>query len=118
MWYPGWTATVNGHPVAILPADLAFRAVPLPEPGKHQVVFTYHPVGFDWGLMISLFTSAGLIVAAWRNFHPPPEKKPRHVPHFLSLGVESLRRGYGLTSHALACDDGTARCERGGEVSA
>ena len=46
-WYPGWSATVDGRTVPVLRANIAFRAVALPEPGKHRVVFSYYPVGLN-----------------------------------------------------------------------
>ena len=42
---PGWSATLDGSPVPIRPAYVAFRAVALPA-GPHTVVFTYRPAGF------------------------------------------------------------------------
>lgn len=49
---PGWTATVDGNPAPVRPAYIAFRAVFL-KAGKHNVVFTYEPVGFKLGLGVS-----------------------------------------------------------------
>jgi hypothetical protein len=55
---PGWSATLDGRPVPIRPAWIAFRAVFVPQ-GRHTVVFRYRPAGFDRGLMI---TAAGLLI--------------------------------------------------------
>jgi hypothetical protein len=64
-YYPGWTATVDGSPAAILRADLMFRAVALPA-GTHTVEFRYEPLSVRIGLWISgitiLVLGIGLIV--------------------------------------------------------
>jgi hypothetical protein len=52
----GWTAKVNGQPSKVLPANVAFRAVALDKPGKHQVTFIYSPPGFQAAATISLMT--------------------------------------------------------------
>jgi len=57
---PGWSATLDGRPVAIRPAFVAFRAVYLPS-GKHRVAFGYRPAGFAAGLALS---AVGAIVGA------------------------------------------------------
>ncbi len=58
-WYPGWSATVNGAPVPILRANLAFQAVALPA-GESEVVFRYRINDFGAGAAIS----AGALIAA------------------------------------------------------
>ncbi len=63
-WYPGWTATVDGQATAVLPADVAFRAVALPQPGLHRIVFNYFPPGLTVGLAISASTTALLALLA------------------------------------------------------
>jgi Bacterial membrane protein YfhO len=70
-WYPGWTATVDGQATAVLPADVAFRAVALPRPGKHRVVFRYFPPGLTVGLAISAATTALLALLAIPRRSPP-----------------------------------------------
>jgi hypothetical protein len=55
---PGWSATLDGNPVPIRPAQIAFRAVYVPK-GAHRIVFTYEPAGFRTGLAI---TVAGLFL--------------------------------------------------------
>jgi hypothetical protein len=60
---PGWRAELDGQPVEIHVANHAFRAVALPA-GEHQVTFIYNPPPFKIGLGISLFTWAGVVVAA------------------------------------------------------
>jgi len=54
-YFPGWTATVNGQATKILPAYHAFRAVYLPA-GEHTVAFSYKPVSFSIGIIVSIIT--------------------------------------------------------------
>jgi hypothetical protein len=58
-YYPGWSATVDGRPAAIRPADAAFRVVAV-GPGHHRVVFSYEPATVDVGGTVTL---AGIVVA-------------------------------------------------------
>ena len=46
--HPGWRATVDGRPAPLLSADGCLRAVALPQPGPHQVAFTYRPRRSCW----------------------------------------------------------------------
>jgi hypothetical protein len=62
-WYPGWSATVDGHRSPVLKADLALRAVALPNPGRHRVVFNYWPVGFTPALVVSALTALTLVAS-------------------------------------------------------
>src|SRR5262249_7294671 len=58
---PGWSAAIDGRPVPIRPAWVAFRAVFVPR-GTHSVVFRYRPAGFHRGLAV---TAAGLALATF-----------------------------------------------------
>jgi hypothetical protein len=73
---PGWSATIDGKPVPIRPAWIAFRAVYLP-PGSHRIVFRYRPAGFLTGLAI---TSAGVALVVFLLAWPwrIPELMPEH----------------------------------------
>lgn len=61
-FYAGWSASVDGVPAPILPANGAVRAVEVP-PGAHRVVFTYRMPGLFEGAWVSLGTLLGLLAA-------------------------------------------------------
>lgn len=80
-WMPGWTALIDGHPAPILRGNHAQRVIPLPRPGRHEVVLRYRPPGLDLGLAVT-FVSGIAWIAAWplmlgikplraRTAHPP-----------------------------------------------
>ncbi len=73
MAYPGWGATVDGRPAALLIADGLFRAVAV-EAGSHRVVFRYRPLSFYAGAAVSIAALAGL--AFWMQRRPNPARTP------------------------------------------
>jgi hypothetical protein len=65
----GWSATIDSHPVRILPANYAFRAVEVPR-GSHRVRFAYRAPGWRGGVALSiagLFLCASGLVAGMRS---------------------------------------------------
>lgn len=52
-YYPGWTAMIDGEPVTIERADVAFRAVRVPA-GAQRVEFRFEPQSFSIGAAISI----------------------------------------------------------------
>jgi hypothetical protein len=56
----GWIATVDGSPAPVVPANLLFRAVPVP-PGSHRVELRYRPPSVRLGAAL---TAAALAAAA------------------------------------------------------
>ena len=75
---PGWRARVDGRPVPLLRANVAFRAVAVPA-GRHAVEMAYRPAAALAGLAASGITFAALVVAfvsplGRRRFNPaaPP----------------------------------------------
>lgn len=63
-WYPRWLATLDEVPVAIGRADVAFRAVAVPE-GRHLVVFTYDPGWPSYTLFGALLAFIGVVVTGY-----------------------------------------------------
>jgi len=59
LWYPDWTATVDGRRAEVLKADYLLRAVAVPE-GRHRVAFRFESPAVRNGLVLSL---ASLLVA-------------------------------------------------------
>jgi membrane protein YfhO len=54
-FYDGWSATLDGQPTPILPANFAVRGVRVPA-GSHRVSFTYRTPRLVLGAVISLAT--------------------------------------------------------------
>ena len=59
--YPGWQTYLDGSPVPTLRANLALRAVPVPE-GQHQVEMVYRPWTVPTGIGISVLALVGALV--------------------------------------------------------
>jgi hypothetical protein len=83
---PGWSATLDGQPVAVRPAYAALRAVAVPS-GRSRVVFLYEPAGFGAGLAVSILGSALALVlvfvprrAVGLGDGHGPSSWPRHWP--------------------------------------
>ena len=55
VFYPGWSATVDGNSTEIFKANGLVRAVFVPA-GDHSIEFEYLPDSFNLGIMISLGT--------------------------------------------------------------
>lgn len=66
LFYPGWTAEVDGRPAELLRADGVFRAVALPS-GSHRVVFRYQPLSVKIGAVLSGLALVAAAVLARRG---------------------------------------------------
>jgi uncharacterized membrane protein YfhO len=64
VFYPGWTATVDGRRGDIQLGNYLFRVVPL-EKGEHEVVLTFVSRSFWVGGAISLVTLMTVAGALW-----------------------------------------------------
>src|SRR5262249_37298478 len=62
IYYPGWTATVDGTPAVILRVNYLLRAVAVGA-GAHVVVFQYRPTPFYLGVWLALAATVGMIAA-------------------------------------------------------
>jgi Bacterial membrane protein YfhO len=74
MQQPGWTATIDGRPTELVPADNAMVAVRVPA-GVHQVELTYTVPGQRSGVLISfasLLVCGGVLLLRRRARHLQP----------------------------------------------
>ena len=58
-YYPEREASLDGLPVRVERADLAFSAVVVP-PGRHVIELRYVPRAFYWGILITVLTTCAL----------------------------------------------------------
>ncbi len=68
-YYPGWTATVDGHPASLQRVDYLLRGVRI-GPGRHTIVMQYKPTSWTIGWIISLLsllTILGAVATAIRQ---------------------------------------------------
>ena len=95
-WAPGWSATLDGRPVPLRRADVAFQAVEVPA-GVHTVRLAYQAPGLRPGLLLSalgLLAGVGILGAAVassrvpagharrrRGRARPRRRAPGRVPH-------------------------------------
>lgn len=75
-YYPGWQLTIDGEPAPIYRANRMMRSAAVPA-GQHTLVYTYRPVSFLIGAMISIAGLCGLMGFGWwsrreRSALPPP----------------------------------------------
>lgn len=78
---PGWRATADGGPAAVLRANGLFRSVRL-APGEHEVRFRFAPASLTWGALVSALAFVGLGLALLRD------RKPARMPPILTPSQE------------------------------
>jgi hypothetical protein len=67
--YYGWKASMDGKPAKIFTGNMSFISVYIPA-GKHEVEFTYDPVGVRMGFWITLIMLvAGVILLSAKDVH-------------------------------------------------
>ncbi len=69
---PGWHAYADGKPLRVMPADITFRAVAVPQQAT-KVVFRYEPASFRVGMFVALLAVAlvtGCGIALWTRRQP------------------------------------------------
>lgn len=76
VWYPGWTATIDGKRTSIDKENGVFRTLFI-SPGKHVIVYEFRPTIFLFGGIISVLT--GIFLLRWL-------KKPTTDADLSSIG--------------------------------
>jgi uncharacterized membrane protein YfhO len=62
LFYPGWTARVNGRKATVHPTDIAFRGVMLGS-GHSTVEFEYRPRSFAFAVVASIGGGVAVVAA-------------------------------------------------------
>jgi hypothetical protein len=69
--YPGWHAAVNGETTPIYQANGLFRAIEVPA-GSHEVVFTYFPITYQTGRILTMLGLGLWLLLALLNWNKIP----------------------------------------------
>ncbi len=69
-YYPGWTATLNRKPAALLATKLAFRGMPIP-PGDSRVEMTFRPEYLALSIVLSVI-GLGVCIGLLARNSPAP----------------------------------------------
>jgi hypothetical protein len=76
VFYPGWSAFVDGNPKRILRGNFLFRVIEMPA-GNHQVTLVFRPVSIKIGMAVTIFTLSALLLAGLVHFL----RRTRSQPH-------------------------------------
>ena len=71
-WYPGWRASLNGRPTALLRTNFGLVGVALPA-GRHEVKLVFAPRPYRVGLVLA---GAGLLLLVWLVWAGAGPRKP------------------------------------------
>jgi hypothetical protein len=74
MVYPGWKATIDGHAATIRTANYTFPSIILPE-GNHHVRFSFEPLSFKAGALLSFSSIFVLVIMVLRGSHRPDQDR-------------------------------------------
>jgi hypothetical protein len=58
--YPGWEATIDAEPTAIVRTNGLVRGVRIP-PGEHRVAFRFRPSGFRWTCVLAAIAALAVL---------------------------------------------------------
>ena len=79
MFYPGWTANVDGKKVPVVRADYALSAIPL-LPGAHDITFSFMPPSFMVGLTLSVLSISVITLLFFGSRHTFRRRSENPVP--------------------------------------
>ena len=70
VYYPGWTLTIDGRPAPVYRANRMMRGAAV-EAGRHRLVYSFHPLSFRLGQIVSGISLALLaMLAVWFTVRP------------------------------------------------
>jgi uncharacterized membrane protein YfhO len=74
--YPGWRLSIDGRPAPILRANRLMRGAAV-RAGQHTLVYTYEPVSFRVGAIVSAIGWIVLLRLAWSSWREPAARASR-----------------------------------------